>query len=52
MTQAELEDAVALGATLAEGRAIGLGLVAYERRRLNRANELVRLPPNLDDHPD
>jgi len=47
-----LEDAAALGTALAEGPDVGSGLVAYERRRLNRANELVRLPPNLDDHPD
>jgi 2-polyprenyl-6-methoxyphenol hydroxylase-like FAD-dependent oxidoreductase len=38
-----LEDAAALGAALAEGRAIGSGLVAYEHRRLNRANEFVRI---------
>jgi len=38
-----LEDAAALGAALAEGRPIGSGLAAYQRLRLNRANELVRL---------
>jgi 2-polyprenyl-6-methoxyphenol hydroxylase-like FAD-dependent oxidoreductase len=38
-----LEDAAALGAALADGRAIGSGLLAYERRRLNRANEMVRI---------
>jgi 2-polyprenyl-6-methoxyphenol hydroxylase-like FAD-dependent oxidoreductase len=38
-----LEDAAALGAALGEGQAIESGLVAYERQRLNRANELVRI---------
>jgi 2-polyprenyl-6-methoxyphenol hydroxylase-like FAD-dependent oxidoreductase len=38
-----LEDAAALGAALGEGQAIESGLVAYERRRLTRANELVRI---------
>ena len=38
-----LEDAVALGAALTEGQAVESGLVLYERRRLKRANELVRL---------
>jgi 2-polyprenyl-6-methoxyphenol hydroxylase-like FAD-dependent oxidoreductase len=38
-----LEDAAALGAALGEGRPIGSGLAAYQRLRLNRANELVRL---------
>ena len=38
-----LEDAVALGAALAEAPDIGSGLVAYERRRLNRANGFVRI---------
>jgi 2-polyprenyl-6-methoxyphenol hydroxylase-like FAD-dependent oxidoreductase len=38
-----LEDAAALGAALAEGRPIEAGMVAYQRLRLNRANELVRV---------
>jgi len=38
-----LEDAAALGTALAEGPDVGSGLVAYERRRLNRANEFVRI---------
>jgi 2-polyprenyl-6-methoxyphenol hydroxylase-like FAD-dependent oxidoreductase len=38
-----LEDAAALGVALAEGPDIGSGLVAYERRRLSRANGFVRI---------
>jgi 2-polyprenyl-6-methoxyphenol hydroxylase-like FAD-dependent oxidoreductase len=38
-----LEDAAALGGALADGRAIGSGLIAYERRRLKRANQFVRI---------
>jgi 2-polyprenyl-6-methoxyphenol hydroxylase-like FAD-dependent oxidoreductase len=38
-----LEDAAALGASLAEERAIESGLAAYQRKRLVRAKELVRI---------